>query len=104
MNRALVFCFAAFTASTYASPNCVPAKSGDSDLVATPEQAVAIAVPVLQNRFGTRDISQTKPFHASLEGNIWHVRGTLPKGAIGGTAEADVCKANGEVINVYHSQ
>ncbi len=50
-----------------------------------------------------------RPYQAELHNGIWQVYGTLPKppGAIvvlGGTPEARIRDADGEVIRVYHTQ
>lgn len=83
---------------------CPTGNAVKSNRIGTAEQAVALAVPLLQKQFGADVIAEQKPFHAILEGNLWHIYGTLPKEAIGGTAEAEICRTTGEIMEIYHTQ
>lgn len=60
-------------------------------------------MPAIQKQF-SNNFEQCRPYRAQFGEGIWHVRGTLPTNALGGTPEADVSDDTGEVIRVYHSQ
>lgn len=62
--------------------------------------AEAVWIPI----YGEEHIAKEKPFVAVLRGDTWHVRGTLPKGAVGGTAIAEIAKLDGRIIWVIHEQ
>jgi hypothetical protein len=94
----------AVSANIFAAPNCPSEISPGAGKPPTSEQAVALVLPALKKKFGVADISATMPFHATLWGDLWHVRGTLPKGTIGGTAEAYVCKTNSKIVEIFHTQ
>jgi hypothetical protein len=73
-------------------------------LVPDAETAVAIAVAVFKPIFGAEKIESQRPFHAELNGEIWHVYGSLPVGWRGGTAEAELSRKDGRIIRVWHSR
>jgi NTF2 fold immunity protein of polymorphic toxin system component len=49
-----------------------------------------------------------RPYKAKLQDGIWQVFGTLPEGPdfrmLGGTPEAKIRDADGEIISIYHTQ
>ena len=79
-----------------------------SGFVPDQQTAVLIAEAVLTPIYGRKHIESERPFTARLEGNRWIVKGTLPKAksanqiVMGGTAMAEIDKADGRVIAVYH--
>lgn len=68
------------------------------------ETAIRIAVAVWTPVYGKEKIMNEKPFTATLQNGIWHVRGSLPKGWKGGVAEADIAKDDGRIIQIYHGK
>jgi hypothetical protein len=64
--------------------------------------AIKIAVAVWEPIYGRKQIRSERPFHASLRNGVWTVRGSLPRGAVGGVAEADISKRDGRVLRVIH--
>ena len=63
---------------------------------------------VLTPIYGRKHIENERPFTARLHGNRWIVKGTLSKArsadqiVVGGTAVAEIDKADGRIIAVYH--
>jgi hypothetical protein len=68
------------------------------------QTAIRIAEAVWIPIYGEKRIADEKPFIAELRGDIWHVRGTLPKGHVGGTAIAEIAKVDGRILRVIHEQ
>ena len=68
------------------------------------ETAIKIAVAVWEPIYGRQQIRRNKPFRATLRGGVWMVRGSLPSGAVGGVAEADISMRDGRVLRVIHSR
>ena len=66
-------------------------------------EAIRAAEKAFVEKFGERVLRQ-KPWKAVKTGDRYHVHGTLPRGKVGGTAEAYVSAMNGEVIEVWHSK
>jgi hypothetical protein len=70
-----------------------------------PDQATAvrIAEAVWIPIWGEEHILAEKPFVATLNGDVWTVRGTL-KAGFGGVAEAEISKRDGRILRVVHGQ
>ncbi len=68
------------------------------------ETAIKIAVAVWIPIYGKREIEKQKPYNAILYNGIWFVSGSLPKGWIGGVAEAEIIKENGKIIRISHGK
>ena len=51
-----------------------------------------------------RRIRRQRPYHASLEGDVWRVVGYLPPDHVGGTALAEIAKRDGRILRVIHGQ
>ena len=66
--------------------------------------AIAIAVAVWIPVFGDKNIEGEKPYHAHLFGDVWHVDGSLPEGAIGGVAHVEISKEDGRILDMWHTQ
>jgi len=63
--------------------------------------ATAIWIPI----YGAENIAREKPYKATLRADgVWLVRGSLPKGWIGGVAEAEISKVDGRVLRVFHGK
>ena len=68
------------------------------------ETAISIAVAVWQPIYGKEKIQNEKPYKATLKDGVWHVSGSLPKGWIGGTAQAEINKENGCILQIWHEK
>jgi hypothetical protein len=67
--------------------------------------AVRIAEAVLQPVYGRELIGRQRPLIARLEGNVWVVEGTLPRGAtLGGVAEVRIAKSNAAILHMSHGK
>ena len=76
----------------------------DNGFVPDNQTAIRIAEAAWIPVYGEEHIANEKPFVAELWGETWHVRGTLPKGAVGGTAIAEIAKLDGRILRVVHEQ
>jgi len=66
--------------------------------------AIRIAVAVWGPIYGEKKIASEAPFRAVLNGNVWVVEGTLPKGSVGGVAAAEISKNDATVLRISHGQ
>ena len=72
--------------------------------VPTIEMAIALAVSVWGPIYGKDQIMKEAPYQAIRVDDCWYVSGSLPKGAIGGTAEAVINVADGRFLMISHGQ
>src|SRR5450432_2059349 len=86
---------------------------GQSVAVATPAAAILAAKAAWRSiytkaprhsAFSPESIAHGEPYVATLENGVWHIIGTLPAGAVGGTAMAVVCQVDGAVEATSHGQ
>ena len=68
------------------------------------ETAITIAVAVWNPIYGKEKIRGEKPYKATLKNGVWTVRGSLPKGWVGGVAEAEISKDDGRILRVIHGK
>jgi hypothetical protein len=66
--------------------------------------AIAVAVAIWNAQYGEKEIAAQKPYEAKLDAGIWHVMGSLPPEVLGGVANAEISKADGRIISVWHTQ
>jgi hypothetical protein len=66
--------------------------------------AIRIAVAVWEPIYGKQNIASERPFQAKLHDGIWHVRGSLRRGWVGGVAEADIRQSDGKVLHITHGK
>ena len=72
--------------------------------------AVRIAVAVWTSIYGAKTIQWERPYVAKLAGEVWFVRGSLPKphckgcSVSGGVAEAEIAKSDGRILRVSHGR
>lgn len=64
--------------------------------------ALAIAEAVLIPIYGAEQIRSQRPFRAVLKDGVWTVTGSLPRGAVGGTALIEISKKDGCIRRVIH--
>ena len=73
-------------------------------MVPDKETAIKIAESVWYPIYGSQ-IYTEQPFVAELEGDtVWFVRGSLPKGGVGGCAEIRLRKSDAAVLDVNHEK
>ncbi len=68
------------------------------------ETAIKIAVAVWIPIYGKEQIENEKPYKAVLKDGVWFVTGSLPEGWIGGVAEAEIAKDDGQIIRISHGE
>lgn len=68
------------------------------------ETAIKIAVAVWIPIYGKEQIGNEKPYTAILKNGTWYVSGSLPKGWVGGVAEAEINKEDGKIIRISHGK
>ncbi len=70
--------------------------------------AIRIAEAVFVPIYGEKHVHSERPFRATLHGDYWVVKGTLPKPhrqgeiVVGGTMVAEIYRMTGCVKGVYH--
>lgn len=72
--------------------------------VRTAAVAIGIGDAIGRDYYGHEQIDQQLPLTAKLRKGVWQVRGTLPKGMVGGVLEVDVQKSDGKVVRLTHSK
>jgi len=72
--------------------------------VPTKNVAIKIAVAVWEPIYGAEHIATEKPYQARLTNGVWIVEGSLPQGAAGGVAEAEISKDDGRILRVSHGK
>ena len=65
--------------------------------------AIRIAIAVWLPIYG-EIIYKEKPYSAYLKDGVWIVKGSLPKGSVGGVAMITIQKKDGKIITVIHSK
>lgn len=100
--------FGLFAINIYASETSEHNFEPVNGYVPDAQTAMAIAVAVWSPIYGMEKIEQEKPYIARLEGNIWHVTGSLncPPNirCIGGVAVIEISKKSGEILRVSHGK
>lgn len=72
-------------------------------LLKTEQQAIQVAVVIAEIIYGVEEIKDQQPYKASLDGDIWTVRGTLNYDK-GGVFEIQLNRADCRVIKVSHGK
>ena len=80
--------------------NSVPPNGYVPDAKTATQIAVAVWTPI----YGAKKIQGEKPYRATLTNGVWTVKGSLPKGYIGGVAVAQISKRDGRILGVIHLQ
>jgi len=95
-----------FLLVTQAAISCPP-QPGEAAVVNTADTAVAIAKKSwesVHDKTGWNSVYEKsstdkfEPYAATLEGEVWIVRGTIPEGFHGETLETRVCRSDGSVF------
>jgi len=74
-------------------------------MIDNPDMAMKIAEIYLTKFYGEKVMKAEVPLRASLQGDVWHLTGRdLPTGSVGGVAEIDLCRTNGQVLRVVHGE
>lgn len=103
--RAAACCLCALCAAgASASDFCPPLEPGRTPLVASEYSALGIARPALVKQFTAEGVAGFEPFKVEQQGEIWHVYGSSPPDVLDGAPAADICRATGEVLNVYRAR
>ncbi len=67
------------------------------------ETAIKIAESILVPIYGEQ-VLKKKPFIVKLDENIWSIKGTLPKGYLGGVPYIKIQKSDCKILMVGHSK
>ena len=77
----------------------------DRGFVPDAATAIKIAIAVWEPIYGAKNIAAQKPYRARLEGDRWIVEGSAGStGEVGGTAIAEIARADGRVLRVSHGR
>jgi hypothetical protein len=71
-------------------------------LIVDRQDAIALVEPILFKVYGKNQIIEQRPYEAYLIDGYWYIRGTLPKGSVGGTFEIIFSAHDGRVIRLTH--
>jgi hypothetical protein len=102
-------CIVALCALVAAS-NPALARHGDpvfvpeNGFVPDAETATKVAEIILARIYGADEIALERPWVTTLTDGTWTVKGTLPKGLLGGSAEIDISKKDGAVLYLSHGR
>ncbi len=66
--------------------------------------AVRVAEAMLEAVYGPKKLQEERPYSATLDGDAWLVRGSVPHGALGGTAVMRLSKSDGRVLFFINEQ
>lgn|SRR5436190_1498390 len=73
-----------------------------------PDQNTAIAVTeaISVPFYGRELVEAERPYKAVLNGDVWTVKGTLPRGdqIVGGTLTVQISKKDGRIVAMTHGQ
>lgn len=83
---------------------CPAPESGQAPVVTTAAAAIALATPLLIQRFTAELIARYEPLQGERHGPRWQVFGTPAAGVVGGVPEAEVCASTGTVLRIRHTQ
>ena len=92
------------SSSSYGSEMIKHSYVPEDGFIPNQETAIAVAVAVWEPIYGAAKIDNEKPYIATLSGDVWYVRSSLPKGWRGGVAEAEISKTNGTILRVSHGK
>ena len=73
-------------------------------LLMTEAQAIAVAEPILFSIYGRENIIRERPYRAQLLKGCWHLSGTLPEAAVGGTFYLVIEASNCRVHALFHTK
>jgi len=73
-----------------------------SGFVPDEKTAVTIGKAVLEPVY--KNIEQQEPFQASLDGDMWVIKGSLPEGVLGGVGEVRIDKRTGRILHMIHGK
>jgi hypothetical protein len=72
--------------------------------VPTAVVATRIAEAVLTAIYGEPQVQRQLPLTAMLQGDVWVVEGTLPRGSRGGVAHIEISKLDGKILFLSHGR
>ena len=74
-------------------------------MIDNPDMAMQIVEIYLTKFYGAKVMKDEVPLRVSLQGDVWHVTGKgVPTGSVGGVAEIDLCRTNGQVLRIVHGE
>ena len=66
--------------------------------------AINVAEPILFSIYGKDNITKQRPYETYFIDNYWLLKGTLPKGYIGGTFLIILNSSNGRIVKITHGK
>lgn len=73
------------------------------DYVPNEETAIKVAEAILYPIYGEK-IYKQKPFVVVLNNDVWIIKGSLPKGMLGGVAYIEIQKSDCKILKVTHGK
>ena len=77
--------------------------SENMNYVPDEKTAIKVAEAILYPIYGEK-IYKQRPFTAILSNDVWIVKGSLPKGMLGGVAYIEIQKSDCRVLEVTHGK
>jgi hypothetical protein len=96
-------CYSIITFTVLGAETVKHAVIPNNGFVPDAETAIRVAEAIWLPIYG-KGIYQRKPFVAHLNGDVWVVEGSLPKGVLGGVPLAEISKSDGRVLRVTHGK
>jgi hypothetical protein len=83
-----------------ADPGYEPAEG----FVPDADTAAKITEIILVRIYGETQTNLEKPLKATLRGDVWIVKGTMPPNMLGGIAEVRISKRDGRILYLTHGR
>lgn len=101
-----LFCLICFFAIISCTNNGTDHKEWKEEDGYVPDKETAIKIAeVIWFRIYGQEVNERRPFIAKLiDGEVWVIRGTLPKEILGGVPHAKIQKEDGKILEVYHTE
>ncbi len=77
---------------------------GKKEIISDSASAVEIAEIILFRIYGERNIKKQKPYEVYKIKHYWSIRGTLPRGSLGGTFLIIMDAIDGRIIRITHGK
>ncbi len=85
-------------------PTCPALQAGQRPAIDSAAAAIAVARPLLLQRFGAEVMAGYEPLKAEPSGPHWLVKGSLPEDVVGSPPEVELCAATGSVLRIQPAE
>ena len=85
-------------------PACPALQAGQRPVIDSAAAAIAVARPLLMQRFGAEVMDSYEPLKAEQSDAHWLVKGSLPEDVVDSPPEVELCATNGSVLRIQHAE